>query len=485
MTVYTLRNKFMNYKVYGYETSQAYRHILLDSEGIENKFIICQPFINVFWWKRLEAMGFNLANVVVVPHTFSDLSDRVHSMSEADFENSLQGSYEVVASHLGGKTYKFTDYYLDTMVNASGCVTSYSKRDFSLKTFERGIVTERLFYVTDGDGNFEYLNRDGSIALSGSKFDGACYYQLPNDEEEWYSEEELTTMYVKGIAKEGDIFLNDSMQDQWKELAQWLSDSGMSYYSFLHYDHFNAKGTLEKYDASILPNDKFMVASPYIVEDLVSTESTGNDFKPLFVHPVGVSVKKEVPDGIKSSKFMLASHLNKIKRVDMAVKAFIALIDKGLDISLDIYGSTLNEFESAHKEFEGILSEEPYASRIVFKGVFDSNKIPRQDYLGYISCSETEMYANALVECLAEGLIPVLSHTPYTHTPVLQGLNLLEVSGFNDEGGLVQALKNVMALSNEERADISKRVLEFANTHYSHSEARKSLLSFLGYSDLI
>lgn len=478
MTIYTLRNRPMNYKMYGYETSQVYRHKVLDQEGIDNQFLICQSFIHSFWWKRLASMGFNMNKVTVIPHTFSNMSDRCHTMVESDFEQLLTEPFEVVASHVGGKTYKFENYYMDTMTNSDNCVISYSKRSLNLETIERGVVTEGLFYTTDKDGNFSYFNKDGSVALSGSKFDGEFYYQLPDDDIEWYSDEELTQLYLETIVKPGDIFINDSMQDQWLELATWLEARGAQYYNVLHYDHFSAKQRLKKYDTK-LPNDKFMVASPHIIHALKLHESTGDQFDPRFVHPVGVTVKTELPlDGLMSNKFMMASNLTKPKRVDMAVGVFVDLVKDGYDVQLDIYGSTLAEFLRTYPEFEGIVDTKPYSEKIVFKGTVDSDRIPRSDYLAYISCSETEMYANAMVECLAEGLIPILSHTPFTHTPVLNDLSLHHLE-FDDAEGLNVAVKEVLNLSLSQRLVYSHTILNYAKANFGHEEARKTLLQFL------
>lgn len=483
MVVYTIRNRIMNNRVYGYETSQVYRHRILDSEGIDNKFLICTPFMHIYWWKRLESMGFRSNNVVVIPHTFSDLSDRVHTVSESAFEETLDDkSYEIIASHQNGKTYKFAKYFLDTMVNSSGHVTNYTKRSLSLEVIETGILTDGLFYITDNFGNFQYLNRDGSTAILGSKFDGEFCYQLSEEDDDWISTEELTIMYLKDKSQADDIFINDSMQHQWLELSEWAKSNDMSYYSVLHYDHFNAKTRLERYTTE-LPNDKFMVASKYIIPSLLESESTGSAFQPIFVHPVGRTIKP-TPDtvGLSSNKFMLAGNLTDLKRVDMAVSAFKILLETGVDVSLDIYGFTKREFLKTYPEFDtGFLDSEPYASKLVFKGMIDSDRIPRSDYLGYVSCSATEMYANALVECLAEGLIPVLSNTEFTHTPILQELGLL--TAFDDVEGLISSIRYVLSLTHKERLAMSESILQYAENNFSHDEARKSLLTFLELSN--
>lgn len=318
----------MTPRVYGYETSQVYRHALLDHEGIPNKFLITKPFIQYYWWKRLEAMGFNLDNVIVLPHLFSDMSDRVHSLTVADFEATLP-EHVVLAEHNNGKTYQLSDggFYIDTTVNPDGLVLAYQKRTSSLMTVETAVCTEGIFYACDNEGNFKYLNRNGSVGLYGRLVGKQYEYRLPEDDT-WYSDADLTLVYLKGVAQVGDIFINDNMRDQWQGISEWAEKSGMKYINYLHYNHFYAQENFENYNVT-LPN-KFMVANEHIIDSLRSEYGVNPDY----VHPIGVSIAKTTPLGIQSSRFMLVGNITKAKNVNMAVEAFARLPGAQLSFAL-------------------------------------------------------------------------------------------------------------------------------------------------------
>lgn len=462
MTVYTIRNVVMTPRVYGYETSQVYRHSLLDSKGISNKFLVTKPFIQYYWWKRLEAMGFNLNNVIVLPHLFSDMSDRVHSFTVEEFEKTLP-DYVVRAEHANGKTYLLTDgdYYIDTTVNQEGFVLAYQKRTSSLMTVETAVCTEGIFYVCDKEGNFKFLNKDGSVGLYGRLVDKQYEYKFPEDDT-WYSDADLTLVYLKSVAQVGDIFINDNMQDQWLEIADWAESAGMRYISYLHYNHFYARANLEKYNVT-LPN-QFMVANEQIVNLLRSEYGVNPDY----VLPIGVSVSQAPPVGISSSKFLLVGNLSDLKHVDMAVQAFTNMPEA----QLDVYGSTQYEFSQVYPDIVA-------PDNVTFKGVVDSKLIPRSEYVGYISCSETEMFANALVESLAQGLLPILNAEPMCHAPILSSIGLDESCGFVSVEELEQCVRFVLGLTSIDRELLSKGILRFADLKFGHDKARESLFTAL------
>lgn len=467
-TVHTLRPNKMNFQIYGYESTQVYRSQLLDAEGIENKFLICLPFLNVNWWVRLEVMGFNYSNVTVIPHTFSDLSDTVHSVTESDFEATLSnwGSHVVTTKHASGKTYKFEDFYIDTLIDSVGCVVKYIKRSLGLALIETAIVTEGIFGITDSSGGIKYLNRDGSVALYGKKVDTSFNFSF--DGLTWISAEDLTLLYLSSLPiSSDDIFINDSLQTKWSKVVSYITEvKGARYSDFLHYNHFYGKALLNRYRTT-MPDKPFMVSSPYIIGDLLDEDST---LQPFFVNPIGVSVKGSTPVGLSSSRFLIVGNSTIEKGVDVAVRAFAQIPTA----SLDVYGFSLAEFKSNFPDIE-------VPPNVTFKGFVDSHKIPRSVYLGYVSCSITEMYANAMVEACSEGLIPILTDVDYPHRAILSDLGISATNGFTvgSVDGLVSAVSGLLSLPLKERVSLSEEVLNYTKEKFSHEVARRNFLNYL------
>lgn len=460
MTVYTVR-RFMSPKIFGYESTQTYRHAILNKYGIANKFLVTTPFVLEHGRQRLRVMGFDPENVVILSNVYSDMDTHTFSYSLADFEKTLEEGARLLQEGPQYKTYKVADGYLDIDTNRDGFVVSILHRNVNLEIVSNTFCTQAPYYTVYGDEekSFEYYHRDGSIAISG------CFHAHDKNKRPTYlldgeeiKEEDLVMRYLDDYGKEKDVILNDQLQFHFPKLIAYAEEKGMIYRDVLHYNHYYALETYTNYH-TVLPN-KLLTASPYLNQRLVE-----EGYDATFVHPVGVSVATHPPVGLSSNKVLLSSHFNKVKRVEMAIEAFRQVPE----LELHIYGGMANEVEQFKKTHQ-------IPENVVLKGFLDTALIPRHTYAAYLSCSISEMYANAMVESLGVGLIPLLSKIDYGHNQVLDKLDA--DTGFQTVEELVELLRKFATWQIDDRKKISEKVLEIAR-EFSHQEAEKTLLAWL------
>ena len=89
------------------------------------------------------------------------------------------------------------------------------------------------------------------------------------------------------------------------------------------------------------------------------------------------------------------------KRVDWVISVFKDLYKDYPDLRLNLYGN-LDDLErydlTDNITYHGFVSQVPY----------EDNQV-------YISCSKTELFANACVEALSQGLVALLSDVDFAH----------------------------------------------------------------------
>ncbi|HFR3747875.1 TPA: hypothetical protein ACHVGK_000899 [Streptococcus suis] len=91
------------------------------------------------------------------------------------------------------------------------------------------------------------------------------------------------------------------------------------------------------------------------------------------------------------------------------------------------------------------------------------------------------MFANAMVECLGLGLIPILSRVDFGHNQVLEELDIYQQCGFDSVEDLVKVLKNLASLPIEDRQQLSNKILHYSQK-FSYAEAQKQYKLALGYN---
>lgn len=464
MTVYTLRY-WLTDKSFGYETSQVFRQNVLNDLGIENKLLVPNPYSAPYWREQMQHIGFNPDQVVILPHLYSDIDVEIYNYSVAEFEEDLQAkgiSWET-KKELGPNEliYSTDSGYLNVSLTPSGFVRIIIERSLSLVHISTTTVHERPFYISYADGRFEYLNKSGESILSGQIGKDFCNYYW---KDRFLTPEDLFLQYLQNYLDPAeDIVLNDQLQAASDKIKKYCSSVGLKYRDVLHYNHVEAIRSRETYTTVL--DKEIYVASPYIIPNLAEEGVTGN-----FLPPTAVRIAQSLPKGLSTNKLLLVGNFSKGKRIAMAVEAMRSVPE----LELHIYGGKLDEIQA-------FKDENTIPDNVIIKGFVPSTTIQRSEYLGYLSCSKTEMFANAMVECLGEGLIPILSRVDYGHNQVLEELDIYEQCGFDTVDDLVKVLKYLANLTFEQRQQLSSQILDYAQK-FSYSEARKQYKVALGYN---
>lgn len=464
MTVYTLRY-WLTDKSFGYETSQVFRQNVLNDLGIANKLLVPNPYSAPYWREQMRHIGFNPDQVVILPHLYSDIDVEIFNYSLQDFEEDLQAkgiSWESKKEIGSNEIIYTTDTgYFNVSLTSSRFVSIIIERSLSLVHIATTTVHERPFYISYADGRFEYLNRSGETTLRGLIGKDICNYYWKDC---LITPDDLFLHYlIKNLNPVEDIVLNDQLQAASQKIKDYCKSVGARYRDVLHYNHVEAVNSRETY-TTVLDREIY-VASPYIIPNLAEEGVTAT-----FLPPTAVNITPILPIGLSTNKLLLVGNFSKGKRIAMAVEAMRFLPE----LELHIYGGLFEEIQ-AFKE-ENVIPE-----NVIFKGFVPSVTIQRNQYVGYLSCSKTEMFANAMVECLGQGLIPILSRVDYGHNQVLEELGIYQQCGFDSVEDLVKVLKNLANLPLEDRQELSKTILDYANK-FSYSEARKQYKLALGYN---
>lgn len=464
MTVYTLRT-WLTDKSFGYETTQVFRQNVLNDLGIDNKLLVSTPYSAPYWREQMMYIGYNPENVVILPHLYSDIDVEVNNYRITDFEKDLlnkgivwQSKKEQTSNEI---LYTLETGYLNVNLNSEGFVIMFIERSLSLEFISRTTVHEKPFFTIYSDDSFEYLNKSGSIAIRGNIIKGNCNYYL-NDC--LVSTDDLFLQYLrKNIKPDEDIVLNDQLQAASKRIRNYCQSVGLMYRDILHYNHIEAVNSLQTY-TTVLDKEIF-VASPYIIPSLAE-----EGVKAIFLPPTAVKIANDVPKGIGSNKLLLVGNYNIGKRIAMAVEAMKSVPE----LELHIFGGSLEEIQEFKKEY--IIP-----TNVIIKGFVPSESIRRNEYLAYLSCSRTEMFANAMVECLGQGLLPVLSRVDFGHNQALEELGFYDQFGFDTVEDLIKVLKDLATMTIEQRQQLSSQILDYAQK-FSYLEARKQYKVALGYN---
>ncbi|HFR4575811.1 TPA: glycosyltransferase [Streptococcus suis] len=462
MTVYTLRS-WMTDKSFGYETTQVFRQNVLNDLGIANYLVLGSPYSTPFWKEQLQAQGYRLDNVIIIPHLYSDIDTCLRSYKISDFEEDL--SKKQISWNekkiLSPTTAMYTtdEGYFDLNLTADGNILSIIERSLNLELKSVTSVFEKPFYTSFSDDSFCYYDKSGQIVLRGAIDNKDCYYFYQG--QKWTMVDLFLAFLSNRLVYQKDVVLNDQFIDQ--TLEKFCQNQEIFYRYILHYNHYFSQKMVDGYNIKL--GKEIFVASPYIIEPLAK-----DNIQAEFLPPIAVQVAQQTPKGLGSNKLLLVGNIYDHKRVAMAIEA----MKEVPELELHIYGGRVEAIQALKEEHN-------VPDNVIFKGFVPSRQIPRSDYCAYLSCSLSEMFANAMVECLGQGLIPILSRVDYGHNQVLEELGIYQQCGFDSVEDLVEVLQNLVTLPFEERQQLSNKILHYSQK-FSYAEAQKQYKLALGYN---
>lgn len=351
----------MNEGRFGYESTHAYRHQVFETLGISHTVIYTEipNYDCANWVESLEGKGIPRFYHVILD--LSTIARDVPSLSLNDiFSDDIPNTIERVVYH------------------KNGCVGQ-----IIYHTGKREFYTSGLFLSVIDESKFELFDH-ASMILSG-EIGKADEYIMSSVK----SQIDYLLEFLAEKSQITDIFIMDKHDYISGKIKRFFKVTNRQLYRVIH---FNVLSPLSKtYQVTW---GKQLAASEPLANVL-----TQRGEETVFIPPVVFLESCEVKVYEKLQKWCLVGNASVVKRVEMAIDVFSKLEEEYPNIRLDIYGQL------------------PYnvslPKNITYKGLVDN--VPYEEYEGYLSCSMTELFANAMVEASHIGLVCLVSNVDIAH----------------------------------------------------------------------
>lgn len=182
-----------------------------------------------------------------------------------------------------------------------------------------------------------------------------------------------------------DKFIVDMVNEYPLQLRKFFQNTGRTLFAYTHYNILDPqmKFVLQKWCQNL-------VASP-VLEEQLGSESV-QFLPPIYVNDVIEKEYNSVTD------WCIVGNMTFIKRCEWAIEVFRDLPYS----SLTIYGNLPEGY-----------TEENLPKNVHFKGFLE--EVPYESHQGYLSCSQSECFANSAVEASSKGLVCLLSDVDLAH----------------------------------------------------------------------
>ena len=142
--------------------------------------------------------------------------------------------------------------------------------------------------------------------------------------------------------------------------------------------------------------------------------------------------------------------MSELKNVEWIIEVFIALHLAGSKATVTFYGGSEERIEELKRKYE-------IPENVVFKGIVD--KVPYHLHQAYVSSSYSELFANACVEAMSEGLLAVLSNVDIAHRYYAKQTDGIQL--FNAKKELLEIIERMeqedYQQSNEQNLELAKQ----------------------------
>ena len=148
--------------------------------------------------------------------------------------------------------------------------------------------------------------------------------------------------------------------------------------------------------------------------------------------------------------YCLVGHMGEGKNVELVIEAFIELYKRGSEAQITFYGGAEERLAELQNQYD-------LPPTIHFKGIV--NEVPYHLHQCYLSASYTELFANACVEALNQGLLALLSDVEIAHRFYASQSNAINL--FKTRSELIQKIEEMeqpdFYLSNEKNLALTSR----------------------------
>lgn len=354
--VFTIKEE-VPVRKFGFESSQLARQKILGDLGLEHQVVLTNLGTLVpNFVEKLTDLGFTNFH-----HSIFDLSDLARDkpcLIEDDLQLSTVSTIEKTNEGFVGLVY-FKD----------GSVECY---------------TSSLLYRLNKDNTiFELFDSHGVLLKGDVSSPYHVYENLRTGEVD--SQWTLLVKYLAEHSTVDDKFIVDMINEYPLQLRKFFQNTGRTLFAYTHYNILDPqmKFVLQKWCQNL-------VASP-VLEEQLGSESV-QFLPPIYVNDVIEKEYNSVTD------WCIVGNMTFIKRCEWAIEVFRDLPYS----SLTIYGNLPEGY-----------TEENLPKNVHFKGFLE--EVPYESHQGYLSCSQSECFANSAVEASSKGLVCLLSDVDLAH----------------------------------------------------------------------
>lgn len=357
MKVFTIKEE-LPLRKFGFESSQLARQELFTELGIEHNLVLTniENLVPNFV-ETLDKFGFK--NFYHSIYDLSDLARIEPCLTKSDLNLQRVSTIEKTNEGFVGLV-----YYED------GSVECY---------------TNALLYRLSKDNTkFELFDSQGLLLKGDVSQPYHTYENVRTGETD--SQWSLLVKYLAEHSTTEDKFIVDMVNEYPLQLRKFFQNTGRTLFAYTHYN------ILDPQMKFVLQNwCQNLVASPVLEERL------GSD-RVKFLPPIYVD--KGIEKTFSSvTDWCIVGNMTFIKRCEWAIEVFRELPS---DYSLTIYGDLPIGY-----------TKENLPKNVYFKGFVE--EVPYKNHQGYLSCSQSECFANSAVEASANGLVCLLSDVDLAH----------------------------------------------------------------------
>lgn len=352
----------MNEGRFGYESTHAYRHQVFESLGIKHTIVYTDipNFDCANWVESLENKGIPIFHHVILD--LSQIARDVPCLSVNDiFPDGLPNTVDRVVYH------------------QNGCVGQ-----IIYQTGKREFYTSSLFLSVIGESTFELYDQTGVI-LEGNI--GESYEYVTSSHK---SQVDYLLEYLAEYSHVDDVFIRDSYERVLGKVKRFFKVTGRELHAVIHYNVLVP--LMQKHEVTW--GTQLAASEP--LAKVLSQQGKETSFIP----PVVFLEQCQSRQYDSITKWCIVGNGAVGKRVEMAIAVFELLSTKYPSIQLDIFGNLPENIKSL-------------PSNVTYKGSVDD--VPYENYEGYLSCSITELFANAMVEASHKGLVCLVSNVDIAH----------------------------------------------------------------------
>lgn len=354
--VFTIKEE-VPVRKFGFESSQLARQELFAELGVEHRLVLTniENLVPNFV-EKLTDLGFS--NFY---HSIFDLSDLVRNkpcLTEIDLD--LKGVSIIEKTNEG---------FVGLVYFEDGSVECY---------------TSSLLYRLNKDNNlFELFDSQGLLLKGDVSQPYHTYENVRTGEID--SQWSLLIKYLAEHSTTEDKFIVDMVNEYPLQLRKFFQNTGRTLFAYTHYN------ILDPQMKFVLQNwCQNLVASPVLEERLGS--NLVRFLPPIYVKE---GIEKEYTS---VTDWCIVGNMTFLKRCEWAIEVFRELPDS----KLTIYGNLPVGY-----------NEEDLPDNVHFKGFVE--EVPYESHQGYLSCSQSECFANSAVEASSKGLVCLLSDFDLAH----------------------------------------------------------------------